>query len=199
MEKKYGIPQCLCYIILMLALTFLPLNASVKERLEIKKWETYDLVFIAKRLPDDPFRDVMGGIFTSWYVVIHDPFSEAVDPKPNFRYYKYFKNILEKYKFETLEPAHGLSSSGLYRSNGKDTYIYYIPGDNAAIDIKNLGESDALKITWFNPVTGEYRQKKDRPWSAYFTLKPEYKGVDNILTIHSEWLSCQYNRQMNRL
>ncbi len=119
----------------------------------------------------------------SWNVIIHDPYSEKVDPKPRFGYYKHFHDFMEKHQFHNLKPTGNLSASGMCLSNGEGKYIYYVPRENAAIDIKNLKKSDALKITWWNPMTDKYSKETKMPWSNYFRIKPAFEGVDNILII----------------
>jgi len=90
---------------------------------------------------------------------------------------------MEKYQFHKLKPAGNLSASGMCMSDGEGKYIYYVPHENAAIDIKNLKKSETLKITWWNPETGEYSEEIKMPWSNYFRIKPAFEGVDNILII----------------
>lgn len=120
---------------------------------------------------------------SSWNVILHDPFSSEVESKPKFEYYKHFQAFWEKYKFEGLSPGRNLSASGFCMTNNKDTYIYYIPSENAAIDIKNLKKSDVLEVTWFNPETGVYKKTGNIPWRSYFRLNPEFKDGYNILIL----------------
>jgi hypothetical protein len=121
---------------------------------------------------------------TSWNVIIHNPFDESIEPKPKFAYYRHFSDFLKQADFAHLTPVQGLSASGfsLFHKK-KDQYFYFVPGENSAIDIKNLPEADFLEISWFHPYNGEYSRTETVEWSNYFRLKPAFPGMDSILII----------------
>jgi hypothetical protein len=124
---------------------------------------------------------------TSWNVIIHDPFSAETNPQPKFAYYKHFSDFFQKYPDESLVPAFDRSASGYCLANRReDTFIYFVPKENRAIDIKNLPRSDRMDITWFNPLSGRYSETLSREWSAYFSLLPVFEDADNILIISLE-------------
>jgi hypothetical protein len=46
---------------------------------------------------------------------------------------------------------------------GKDTCLYYLPEGNLATHLQIEGKSsDQIEVTWFNPLTGEYKQENSR-------------------------------------
>lgn len=125
---------------------------------------------------------------TSWYVIIHDPFAKELDPHPKFNYYMYFSDFLNRIEFNELE-VHSqkvLSSSGLCLHNEeKGTFVYYIPADNNSFMALNLPKVDNYKITWFNPLTGEYVE--DLRWwekeSDFIRVEKKFSGVDEVAII----------------
>jgi hypothetical protein len=122
---------------------------------------------------------------TSWNVVIHDMFDADVDPKPKLGYYKNFASFFQKHPFHTFKPVAGGASSGFGLYDQQDTHIYYIPDGNIAIHLQMEGDpSDVLEIIWFNPVTGEYRKKEDKSWSAWLELVPEFPDTFNIVVVN---------------
>lgn len=120
---------------------------------------------------------------SSWNVILHDPFAGGVSPQPRFDYYRYFQRFFTDHNFTDLRPATNFSASGFCLTDDQDTYLYYVPGENAAIDIKNLPEVDSLELRWFDPFTGTYSEPVVREWSGYFRLRPPEVGRDAILVV----------------
>jgi hypothetical protein len=91
---------------------------------------------------------------TSWSVVITDPMGLPEDQRPHFEYYKHLVELFERYEFTSLKPVSGHASSTHCLSNGEDQYLFLCPPENFAFHVHDIQQD--VKITWFNPLTGEY-------------------------------------------
>ncbi len=118
---------------------------------------------------------------TSWYSVIHDPFSANIIPQPKFIYYKYFSEFMDRIGFNNLHPSESNGTSGLCLMNGDlGIYVYYIPADNSALIAQNLAEASSISLQWFNPITGEYSEKETKKWRKNIRVYQLAEGQDQI-------------------
>ncbi|MEM1070916.1 MAG: DUF4038 domain-containing protein, partial [Planctomycetota bacterium] len=93
---------------------------------------------------------------TSWYNVISSPFSLPPENQPHFHYYKALTKLFNEFDFTELEPSQESFSPPIL-SNGKDTYLFYLPDYRTGINGRLpelLGKK--MKIRWFDPLTGDY-------------------------------------------
>ena len=120
---------------------------------------------------------------SSWNVIVPDPFAATTEPQPKFKYYKHMYDFFQKYPYSSFEPAQKYCSSGWCMTNGEDTYLYYVPSENVAVDIRRLPETKTIQLMWFDPLTGEYSEVEERPWNWYLRIKKPKKGVDEILVV----------------
>ncbi|MEL6105592.1 MAG: DUF5060 domain-containing protein [Planctomycetota bacterium] len=93
---------------------------------------------------------------TSWYNVITAPFELPPSEQPHFRYYKHLTNLFHEFDFTELRPSQETFSPPML-SNGKDTYLFYLPEHRTGISGRLpelLGRT--MRIRWFDPLTGEY-------------------------------------------
>ncbi|MGY6647694.1 apiosidase-like domain-containing protein [Wenyingzhuangia sp. IMCC45574] len=108
---------------------------------------------------------------TSWYEIITKPFDLPKEQQPFFSYYKNMADLFNKYNFTHLEPAQkGFGTYAL--SDHKNTYLFYLPSglDKINGNRKEL-KGKTIKITWFNPLTGEYiskgKKKMNSAWMGF--------------------------------
>ncbi|WP_406684569.1 DUF4038 domain-containing protein [Seonamhaeicola sp. MEBiC1930] len=121
---------------------------------------------------------------SAWNIVIYDRFDDRVTIKPKYEYYKYLRAFLENVNFDKLVPNNKHCSSGYCLSNEKDgEYVFYMPKDNSAIAVKGLPKAEKLKIQWFNPLTGKYKDSYEVDFKSWLVLNPEFEGIDNIVTV----------------
>ncbi|MFC1760609.1 DUF4038 domain-containing protein [Planctomycetota bacterium] len=121
---------------------------------------------------------------TSWNVNIYSPFADEVTLRPKFEYYKYMKELLDKYKFEKLQPIEEKSPSGYCLANEEEgVYLYYVPKENSAFPIRRLPEAEKMQLTWFNPLTGQYSEQTEIDYRGWVELFPKFDSVDNVLIV----------------
>jgi hypothetical protein len=121
---------------------------------------------------------------TSWYTVIYDPFENELEPKPKFKYYMYFADFLDRIEFHKLIPSNNHGTTGICLINrAEDTYVHYIPSENASVVAQNIGEADSLKITWFNPLTGEYTGAEKRKRNKAIHIYKKNPGQAEVAII----------------
>jgi hypothetical protein len=120
---------------------------------------------------------------TSWYVVIPDPMGLPLDQRPHFEYYRHLASLFDRFDYSTLEPHRDLSSSGYSLTNGKDLYLFYVPGVNHALSTTFGGRLSGARVSWFNALTGETRDLGDmelRPWHGFTSPWP---GTPSVLIL----------------
>lgn len=134
---------------------------------------------------------------TSWNIVIYDPLSEQHDfPAPRFDYYKHMENLFSRYNYNELFPTipklttndqkglENLSTSGYPLTNGKDLFLFLIPASSDRIHtILPKPESGKMKVTWFNPFTGEYKEQGNQDWAGWKEFKSPWANTHNVLII----------------
>jgi len=100
---------------------------------------------------------------TSWYEVVYDPSQLPPDQQPSFRYYKYLRGLFDKYDFNRLEPKQYLFSPYCLTDSEK-VFLYYLPRDMIALEgmAPPKARGKTVKVTWFNPLTGEYFEDHNR-------------------------------------
>ena len=121
---------------------------------------------------------------TSWNVIIPDPFKASVSPQPKLEYFTYMTDFFKKFPFEEFKPAN--SSNGTWSlSNGKGTFLLYIPAENYAIGMNTKEKLSAQsKLTWFDPLTGKYTNADEVRKSFSKIIPPaSMKGKDKILIV----------------
>jgi hypothetical protein len=123
---------------------------------------------------------------TSWNVIIYDLENLEKRDQPKFEYYKHLASLFSKYEFRDLTPVNQ-STSGYCLSNNQDLYLYFISGDHYAIHTTiPEGDKKKFKVTWFNPLSGEYTEQKTMDYSSWMEFKPYWSGQANILIIERE-------------
>ncbi len=134
---------------------------------------------------------------TAWNIIIYDPMdSEQVINKPRFDFYKHFHDFFLKYNYNSLLPAKqklttnsirgmdNLSSGGYPLTNGKDLYLYLIPPENYQVAaVVPEPRKGVLKVSWFNPFTGEYSQEHTQTWGRWNTFKSPWQDQYSILIL----------------
>lgn len=115
---------------------------------------------------------------TSWSVVIHNPDATPADQRPKLDYYRHLAALVKEPGFTDLEPAaQRFSSSGMCLTDGKTRFVYFIPKENSAVQLRQIPAKHGhpLKLTWFNPHTGESlptQNRKNEQWVS--VQKPEW-------------------------
>jgi hypothetical protein len=120
---------------------------------------------------------------TSWYVVVPDPMGLPADERPHFEYYRHLASLFDRYDFSSLEPADGLSSSGYALTNGKDLFLFYVPGANHSFSATLEGRASRGRASWFNPLTGETQDMGEmelRPWHGFTS---PWQGSPSVLIL----------------
>jgi hypothetical protein len=121
----------------------------------------------------------------SWYVIVDQPFHRKVKPNPEWTYFKYMQDLMRKYSFEQLAPASGCSSSGWCLSDGEGLYLIYVSRDNHAIHATTgAGDNGNPQVSWFNTLTGEYRNADLLTWQSWQEFKSPWEDADCILIIN---------------
>ncbi|MDI1334553.1 MAG: DUF4038 domain-containing protein [Lacunisphaera sp.] len=94
----------------------------------------------------------------AWSVVIHDPGSLPEADRPRLNYYRHMATLVQRAGLSELEPAPKFSNVGFCLSNNRDRFVYYLLPHTSSIYLQ-LGEArnKPLKSTWFNPLSGEFR------------------------------------------
>jgi len=106
--------------------------------------------------------------------------------QPKMEYYKYLSALFERYDYSDLSPVNR-STSGYCLSDNQDLYMYFIPSNNYAIHTTIKGDGDLqLKVTWFNPLKGEYSDEQVVENSGWKEYIPYWKDQPNILILEGE-------------
>ena len=94
-------------------------------------------------------------------------------------------DLFNRYDFTMLAPASGSSSSG-YRLAGPDLNLYLVPRENYAMHTTVLHEETGnVRVTWFNPFTGEYLPQGDIVLQAWHEFKSPWSGQMTVLIIET--------------
>jgi hypothetical protein len=136
---------------------------------------------------------------TSWDIVIHDALNGKQSfPKPRFDYYKHLQGLFSRYDFNKLLPYKpkltinsrigndNFSTSGYPLTDGNGLYLYYIPAENAQINVvlpkQPLGKFEA---TWFNIFTGETREEVE-DYQMFKSYVSPWKEKSSVLVLKSK-------------
>jgi hypothetical protein len=136
---------------------------------------------------------------TSWNIVIYDPFNPRhAFKKPRFDYYKYCQDLFSRYDFNTLLPSRqklttnsrigpdNYSSGGYCLTNGKDLYLYLVPGVNFQINtVIPKPAGGKMDATWFNPFTGEFRDAGSSDWAIWKGYQSPWRDLFSVLIIRT--------------
>lgn len=134
---------------------------------------------------------------TAWDFIIYDALKAGNDfPQPSYRYYRYMKELFDRYPFENLFPVEqklttndrreldNLSTGGLPLTDGKGLVLYYVPGTTYQINtVLPRPESGRLAFEWFNIFTGEFTETEELDWSGWGHFKSPWRGVDSVLIV----------------
>ena len=118
----------------------------------------------------------------SWYVMIHNPFEQPDDfIKPKFEYYKHFVDFFTEYPFNEFKPDLKSNNSGYTLTNGKGTFLMYLPKYNyqASIYWESPFFSKTGTYQWFNTLTGEYSKVYDYKGGQF--KNPWFEKADAVL------------------
>lgn len=134
---------------------------------------------------------------TSWNIVIYDPLNEQHNfPAPRFDFYKHMQDLFSKYNYNNLFPTipklttndrkglENLSTSGYPLTNGEDLFLFLIPASSDRIHtVLPKPENGKMKVTWFNPFTGEYKEQGTEAWAGWKEFKSPWVNIYNVLII----------------
>lgn len=120
----------------------------------------------------------------AWNVIIPNPEQLPEEERPRLRYYRHLKTLVEDYQLDQLIAGEKKSASGFCLHNGSNRYVYYVPKENARIDIRLPREfqGQTMKAVWFDPFTGEYQDPIMRTiprWPAF--AKPQSDGFKVLI------------------
>jgi len=130
----------------------------------------------------------------AWNIVIHDALDEGKNfEAPRYDYYIHMTYLFEKYKFAGLETSYpkittngrvernNYSNNGYVLTNHENLFLYQIgaEADRTNIIIENEA-SRPMRVTWFNPFTGEEISDVQNKWSPW---KEMIKPWDNQFAI----------------
>lgn len=146
------------------------------------------------------FAGVYGSYYwqdAAWNIVIHD----ALDPDQNFDpprydYYKHLVGLFEKYEFSKLRPSYpkittngrvekgNYSNNGFVLTNDTDLFLYQIAvdADRTHVIIENE-DKRPMKVTWFDPFTGEMLSKTLTDWWPWNEMIKPWENQFAILII----------------
>jgi hypothetical protein len=85
-----------------------------------------------------------------------------------------------------LEPAkERFSSSGLCLTDGKSRFVYLVPKENSAVQLRRLPAKagQRIKMSWFNPHTGETHALPETGWRQFLEVIPPGWGHFAILQV----------------
>ena len=111
------------------------------------------------------YQCIFGGAYStyywqgcSWNVLIHNPFEQPDDwPRPRFDYYRHMTDFFTEHPYHEFKPEPGRNGSGYCMSDGKGTYLIYVPKENYQVQANYLRQdADKREFLWFNTLTGEY-------------------------------------------
>ena len=147
---------------------------------------------------------VFAGVYPSYYwqnaawnIVVYDPLDEKHDfPAPRFAYYKHMEDLFSRFNYNSLFPTipklttndrkglENLSTSGYPLTNGEDLYLFLVPASSDRIHtVLPEPKSGQLKVSWFNPFTGEYKEQGSRAWVGWQEFKPPWENSYSVLII----------------
>ena len=150
------------------------------------------------------YENIFAGLYSSYYwqdaawnIVVHDAFDQKNGfERPNYVYYKYMQDLFTRYDFSTLLAAKqklttnsrigadNLSSSAYPLSDGQGLYLYLIPAENHQINtILPKEGSGQIKVTWFNPFTGEYQDGGMVQYSNWAPFQSPWKNKLTVLIL----------------
>ena len=123
---------------------------------------------------------------SAWNVIIPDPFHLPKAQQPRFDYYRNIRTLFDKYDFSTLKPVPGRQSSGLCLSDEQNVYIYYLPANNYATHISPPKHvKGSMKITWFNPLTGVFKDGGSEELGNWHEFKSPWLGQIAVLVLEA--------------
>jgi hypothetical protein len=149
------------------------------------------------------FAGVYGSYYwqdAAWNIVIWDALDEKQTfQKPRYDYYKHLSGLFEKYPLNDFKPSvpklttndkggnDNLATNGFGLFDSKGNYLMLIPKETERTNaILPKPESGKMKITWFNPFSGEYQEKTGINWSGWYELISPWQYEMSIVVIEEE-------------
>lgn len=136
---------------------------------------------------------------TSWNIVVDDPFdNKDIKPAPRFEYYKHMASLFARWDFNSLIPNKpkittnsrlgndNLSTNGYFLTNDKNLYLYLIPSESESTNLvlpKSTGAK--MKITWFNPFTGEFQEKGETDYHPFKELRSPWGRTYSVAIVEA--------------
>ncbi|MHA7131728.1 apiosidase-like domain-containing protein [Algoriphagus namhaensis] len=146
------------------------------------------------------FAGVYGSYYwqdAAWHIVIHDALApDQPFDAPKYEYYKHLTDLFERYDFSALRPSYSkittngrverdnYSNNGFVLTNDEDLFFYQIgaDADRTHVILENE-ENRPMKVSWFNPFTGEIQTDIQEEWWAWKEMIKPWKNQFAILII----------------
>jgi hypothetical protein len=90
-----------------------------------------------------------------WDIMIQDISQLSEQERPWWDLFRHMQSYFSKVGFWTLDPADGLSSSGLCLTDHESQYLCFKPLGNYAVHLRLTESVSHFGVEWFNPLTGE--------------------------------------------
>lgn len=119
----------------------------------------------------------------AWNVIIHNPYEQPSDfVKPQFAYYKHLVDFFTKYPYVDFKPTPNRNTSGYAMQNENEDALIFVPKENYKTSAWYLKEKEGktLTIQWFNTLTGEYTEAKEKKKNQPL-ISPWQGKADSIL------------------
>jgi hypothetical protein len=134
---------------------------------------------------------------TAWNIVIYDALEEGKEfQAPRYEYYRHMAGFFGRYDFNKLYTVpqkittnsktgpDNLGTGGYALSNGSDLFLYLVPAENHQVNtVLPEPPGGTMQITWFNPLTGEYREGSAEKWSMWKSLRSPWAGAWSIAAV----------------
>jgi hypothetical protein len=150
------------------------------------------------------YESVFAGVYstyywqnTAWDIVIYDALNrESSFPKPRFDYYKHLHDLFTRFNYNSLVPYKpklttngnlgndNLSTSGYPLTDNQGLFLYFVPGENDAINIViPRHDSGKIQVSWFNIFTGETHTEPIADWYLFRGFKSPWENQSSVLII----------------
>ncbi len=118
----------------------------------------------------------------SWNIVCYDPMSLPPEKRPRWQYFRHMQAFFCRHDYGdfTPVPSGRMTSSGYVMHSGKGDLLVLKPRESYCIHLRDLEGVEAVTVSWFHPLTGEWslpeRLTMTRflplrsPWSEVFTI-----------------------------
>lgn len=120
---------------------------------------------------------------SSWSIVIPDIYTLKEEDRPRFDYMKHFYTFFEEQDFHSLIPQPEGTSSGWAMNNRNGKMIFFAPDENCSIHLRVPKTEKELKLTWYNPLTGEYQKPYKKGWQWSLWENTPIQGQDWLLVV----------------